>query len=176
MARKGEEFDKEDEEESDEKSKKEEKEFSMIKNILSVIIGIVALKVGGDLTVDNCVKIAESFNVSKQIISLTILAVGTSLPELVTSVMAASKGNSDIAIGNVIGSNIFNMLLIIGVAAVISPIAFSVKYNLDLVILFIAMLVLALFPVIPPKNKMCRINGLIYFLMYVGYIALMFVV
>ena len=176
MAKKGEEFDKEDNIEEVVEDKNEEKKFSMIKNILSVIIGIVALKIGGDLTVNNCVKIAESFNVSKQIISLTILAIGTSLPELVTSIMAAAKGNSDIAIGNVIGSNIFNMLLIIGTAAIISPIAFSVKYNLDLAILLIAMVVLALFPIIPPKNQMCRMNGLIYFLMYVGYIALMFVV
>lgn len=176
MAKKGEEFDKEENEENKEETLVKVPEISMIKNILSVILGVIALKIGGDFTVDNCVLIAEHFNVSEQIISLTILAVGTSLPELVTSVMAAVKGNSDIAIGNIIGSNIFNMLLIIGVSAVISPITYSLKYNLDLIILTVAMLVLALFPVIPPKNQMSRANGIIYFLMYAGYLGIMFVV
>ena len=173
MAKKGEEFDKED---NEEKSLVVVPQIPMLKNIISVIVGIIALKVGGDFTVDNCVLIAEHFNVSEQIISLTILAVGTSLPELVTSVMAAAKGNSDIAIGNIIGSNIFNMLLIIGVAAFINPITYSIKYNIDLAILTFATIVLALFPVIPPKNEMSRMNGVIYLLLYVMYLGIMFVV
>ena len=86
---------------------KEEKNNSIVKNIILVILGVIGLKVGGDLTVDNAVNVANYFNISEKIISLTILAVGTSLPELVTSVTAAIKGNSDIAIGNIIGSNIF---------------------------------------------------------------------
>ena len=90
--------------------------------------------------------------------------------------MAASKGNSDIAIGNIIGSNIFNMLLIIGVSALISPITYNFKYNLDMTILVVAMLILALFPLIPPKNKMSRVNGAIYLSLYVGYLGLMFIV
>lgn len=99
---------------------------------------------------------------SEKIISLTILAVGTSLPELVTSVTAAIKGNSDIAIGNIIGSNIFNILLIIGVSALIKPIIYNVSYNFDLSILLLATIILEIFPYIPPKNKMSRANGLIY--------------
>ena len=108
--------------------------------------------------------------------SLTILAIGTSLPELVTSVMAAIKGNSDIAIGNIIGSNIFNMLLIIGVSALISPIIYNLKYNIDMSILVFAMIVLALFPIIPPKNEMSRVNGSIYLALYVMYLGIMFIV
>ena len=173
MAKKGEEFDKID---NDEKSLDKVPEIPILKNIFSVIIGVIALKVGGDFTVDNAVIVAEYFKISEQIISLTILAIGTSLPELVTSVMAASKGNSDIAIGNIIGSNIFNMLLIIGVSALISPITYNLKYNLDMSILVVAMLILALFPVIPPKNKMSRVNGIVYLALYVGYLGLMFVV
>lgn len=97
----------------------EEKKNSILKNIVFVLLGIFSLKFGGDLVVDNAVNVARYFNWSEKLISLTILAVGTSLPELVTSVTAAVKGNSDIAIGNIIGSNIFNILLIIGVSAFI---------------------------------------------------------
>ena len=97
-------------------------------NILFIILGVIGLKIGGDLAVNNAVKVANFFNVSEKIISLTILAIGTSLPELVTSVTAAIKGNSDIAIGNIIGSNIFNMLFIIGVASVIQPITYNFSY------------------------------------------------
>lgn len=172
MAKKGEEFDKED----DEKEKQEViKKSSTLKDIISIILGVVLLKVGGDFTVDNAVNIANIFNWSEKLISVTILAVGTSLPELVTSVSAAFKGNSDIAIGNILGSNIFNMLLIIGVSALISPITYNLSYNRDMIILLIATVVLALFPLIPPKNKMSRMNGSIYLALYIGYLAMLFV-
>lgn len=148
---------------------------NILKDILFIILGVIGLKIGGDLAVNNAVKVANFFNVSEKIISLTILAIGTSLPELVTSVTAAIKGNSDIAIGNIIGSNIFNMLFIIGVASFIQPITYNFSYNLDLSILLIATIVLALFPIIPPKNEMSRANGIIYFLMYLGYMGILFI-
>ncbi len=162
-------------EELENNEKNENKKNSTIKNIALIILGIIGLKLGGSLAVDNAVNVANYFNVSEKIISLTILAVGTSLPELVTSVTAAIKGNSDIAIGNIIGSNIFNMLLIIGVSAIINPITYNTSYNLDFSILLISTIVLALFPFIPPKDKMSRANGVIYFLMYVAYIAILFI-
>lgn len=146
--------------------------ISIFKSILNIIIGIVALKVGGDFTVDNAVIVAEKLNISEKIISLTILAIGTSLPELVTSVTAAIKGNSDIAIGNIIGSNIFNMLLIIGVSALIKPITYNISYNIDMIMLFWGTLLLALFPIIPPKNKMNRSNGAVYLSLYILYMGL----
>lgn len=163
-------------EEIDEKQKEKSNSnlIFILKNILFIIIGVIALKIGGDLTVDNAIIIAKHFNLSEQVISLTILAVGTSLPELVTSVLAAIKGNSDIAIGNIIGSNIFNMLLIIGVASLINPIVYNVIYNMDLIVLLVATVVLFLFTMIPPKNEMNRLNGLIYLLMYGGYLAMLF--
>ena len=154
---------------------KENKKNSIVKNIIFVILGIVGLKFGGDLTVNNAVNIANYFNISEKIISLTILAIGTSLPELVTSVTAAIKGNSDIAIGNIIGSNIFNILLIIGVSAIIKPITYNVTYNFDLLILLLSTIILAIFPFIPPKEKMSRVNGIIYFLMYVIYLVVLIV-
>jgi len=170
MSKKGEEFDKE-EGETEEKDLQVYDKFSTLKNIISIIIGVVALKFGGDLTVNNSVKIAQMFNLSEKLISVTILAVGTSLPELVTSVSAAIKGKSDIAIGNIIGSNIFNMLFIIGTSALIKPMTYSLSYNKDLIIVIIATLILALFPVIPPKNKMSRMNGIVYLVLYIGYLV-----
>lgn len=148
--------------------------FYFFQNVLLVIIGIVALKYGGDFVVDNAVLIAKKFNISEAIISLTILAVGTSLPELVTSVAAAFKGNSDIAIGNIIGSNIFNVLLIIGVAAVISPISYNSLYNLNIGILLFGTVLLALFPFIKPKDEMSRFNGIIFVILYGTYMGLLF--
>ena len=158
----------------DSKVVEEKNKNKTIKNIILIILGIVGLKFGGDFVVNNAVNIAQMFNISEKVISLTILAIGTSLPELVTSVTAAIKGNSDIAIGNIIGSNIFNILLILGVSSVIKPITFNSSYNMDLSILCISMVILALFPIIPPKNKMSRVNGLIYVLMYGAYMGMLF--
>jgi len=161
-----------------EETKEEKKEIvknNIFKNIIYVIAGIVALKFGGDFVVDNAVSIANRFNLSEKLISLTILAVGTSLPELVTSVMEAFKGNSDIAIGNIIGSNIFNMLFIIGISALIKPIVYNVSYNLDMVILLLGTFLLMLFPILS-KNEMHRKNGLSYLGLYAVYLIILFII
>ena len=152
----------------------EELQKNVIKDVVLLLLGTVLLKIGGDLTVNNAVEVAKNFGLSEKLISVTILAIGTSLPELVTSVSAAIKGKSDIAIGNILGSNIFNMLLIIGVSAMIKPIIYNTSYNLDMLFLIGATLVLALFPLIPPKNKMSRGNGLIYVMFYIGYMVSLF--
>ena len=155
--------------------KTEEKKNSTIKNIIFVLIGICGLKIGGDLVVNNAVNVANHFNWSEKLISLTILAIGTSLPELVTSVTAAIKGNSDIAIGNIIGSNIFNILLIIGASALITPITYNFSYNFDFSVLIVSSIILAIFPFIPPKDKMSRLNGIVYLLIYVAYLVILFI-
>ena len=128
------------------------------------------------MVVDNAVVIAELFNISEKIISLTILAIGTSLPELVTSVTAAFKGNSDIAIGNIIGSNIFNILLIIGVSSLINPIIYNTTYNIEMIVLIIGTILLSIFTIIPPKNEMNRFNGIIYLIFYVIYLTILFII
>lgn len=174
MAKKGESFDKEDDGDTPEQEN-EKKPRKTIVNLVFLIIGIVMLKFGGDLTVNNAINIAKHFNLSEKIISVTILAIGTSLPELVTSVSAAIKGKSDIAIGNILGSNVFNMLLIIGVSAAIRPIVYNLSYNVDMAFLIAATLVLSLFPVIPPKNTMSRVNGIIYVFMYITYLVVLFI-
>lgn len=146
----------------------------MLLYIILIIVGFALLIVGADFLVDGASGIAKKFHIPEIIIGLTIVSIGTSMPELVTSVTAAIKGNSDIAIGNIIGSNIFNILLILGVSSVIKPITFNSSYNMDLSILCISTVILALFPTIPPKNKMSRANGLIYVLMYGAYMTMLF--
>lgn len=155
-------------------SLEEAKKISVTKNIALIILGIVALKIGGDLVVENAKLIATALNISEKIIGLTIVAIGTSLPELVTSVTAAIKGNSDIAIGNIIGSNIFNMLLIVGVSAIISPITYNITYNSQMTILFIAMILMLMFPFIKPKDELSRKNGLILVMLYIFYMVKLF--
>lgn len=174
MAFKGEKFDREEEEEEKQVEREKENKNAVLKDIFLILLGIVALKIGGDVTVKNAVKVAEIFHLSEKIISVTILAIGTSLPELVTSVSASAKGKSDIAIGNILGSCIFNMLLIIGVSSLISPIQYNISYNKDFIILIVGTFILSLFPMIPPKNKMSRVNGFIYLVMYFGYMLTLF--
>jgi len=172
MTFKGEKFEKDKGELQEENNKIN---VSLVKNIIYIILGIVLLKFGGDLTVDNAVNVANFFNLSEKLISITILAVGTSLPELVTSISAAIKGKSDIAILNILGSNIFNMLLIIGSSAFIKPITYNLSYNKDMIVVILATLILTLFPMIPPKNKMTRTNGIVYVIMYIVYLIMLFI-
>lgn len=154
----------------------EKKKISVPKNIMFIILGIALLKIGGDFVVDNSTKIAEALNLSEKIIGLTIVAIGTSLPELVTSVTAAVRGSSDIAIGNIIGSNIFNMLLIVGASATITPIKYNVTYNYQIAILFVGMFMMLLYPFIKPKNEMSRWNGFVNILIYGVFMALLFLI
>lgn len=167
MARKGEKFNPE----TTVVDLQETNKVSMVKSIFSVIIGIIALKFGGDFVVEHAVVVAKALNISEKVISLTIIAIGTSLPELVTSVTAAIKGDSDIAIGNILGSNIFNILLILGVSATITPIHYSVSYNNQILVLIIGTILLALFPFIGKKNEMTRTNGIAYLILYAIYIG-----
>lgn len=169
MARKGEKFENKDT--MIEVQSEEINQISIWKSIVMIVIGIVGLKIGGDLVVTYSIEIAKMMQISEKIISLTIIAIGTSLPELVTSVTAAIKGDSDIAIGNILGSNIFNILLILGVSAVITPIQYSVSYNNQIAVLIIGTILLALFPFIGKKNEMTRSNGFSYIILYGIYMA-----
>lgn len=153
-------------------SNKEMKKINVFKSIILIIGGIALLKFGGDFVIENSILIAQEFGLSEKLISLTILAIGTSLPELVTSVTAAVKGDSDMAIGNVIGSGIFNIFLILGSCAIISPISYSISYNTDLCLLIVGAILLILFPYSRfNKNKISKLNGLIYVSMYFVYIV-----
>ena len=148
------------------------KEPSIFKNLLRIIVGIVALKYGGEFVVDNAKGLAKIFNVSDKIIGCTIVAVGTSLPELVTSIISALKGNTDLAFGNIIGSNIFNILLVLGASSFINTINFNLSYNLDIIILYAASLLLFIFPHIPKKDYMSKKEGFLFLCTYFTYMLI----
>ena len=141
----------------------------LVKSIIFIILGLIGIVYGGDLSVEGAKDIARFFGLSEAIIGLTIVALGTSLPELVTSIIAAKKGESDIAVGNVIGSNIFNIFLILGVSSTILPMTLSTSYLYDLGIL-IAVAVLTYLPIAKTK-KVSRSMGIIMILAYVAYTA-----
>ncbi|MFO7852612.1 MAG: calcium/sodium antiporter [Bacteroidota bacterium] len=120
---------------NDPQIKTEDNQKSIIKIWGLIILGLTGLIIGGQLVVINSESIANNLGISEKIIGLTIVATGTSLPELITSIVAAAKKNSDIAIGNVVGSNIFNILLILSISSIIKPIEYNPKFNFDLYIL-----------------------------------------
>ena len=134
-----------------------------LKTALMIIGGISGLVFGGQLIVDNAIIIARSFDVSEKLIGLTILAAGTSLPELATSAVAAFKKNSDLAIGNIIGSNIFNLLLVLGLTtSVHAPLGFNIEFNTDLYISMAGTAMLFIFMYTFGRYKLDRIEGFIY--------------
>ena len=168
MAKKGEEFDKEDT--IIELKVPEKKKVPVWESLFGIVIGIAGLKLGGDLVVDNAVSIATILGISEKLISLTIVAFSTSLPELITSIAATRKGETDMAIGNIIGSQIFNILLIIGASAALTPINYSKNYDSNIILLTVGSIMLGLFPFIGKKNEMTRINGIIFVVTYIVYL------
>lgn len=145
---------------------------TFILDIIKIGVGILGLKYGADFVIDHAVNVATIMGISEKIIGVTIIAVGTSLPELVASVTAVMKGENNMAVGNIVGSNIFNILLILGISSSICPINYSESYNFDMVYLIIASALLAIFPYIGKSTRaLDRVEGIIFFLMYVGYIA-----
>ena len=139
------------------------------KSLLFIVIGAVGIVIGGDVVVDSASNIAAKFGMSQTLIGLTIVAVGTSLPELVTSIVAARKNEVDMALGNAIGSNVFNILFVLGVAGAISPMAFLTENVIDIVILLVFSLIVWLFAW--TKKEIKRGEGLIMVLLYVLYVV-----
>ena len=137
------------------------------KAILSIGLGIVLLYGGGILAIDNAVVVAETFNVSERVIGLTIIAIGTSLPELITSIIAIRRGSLDIGIGNILGSNIYNILMIIGIASIITTIPVSTQIHVDYAIMIIFSLALVL---LLRTGIISRKFGIILTSSYVAYI------
>ncbi len=145
------------------------KEHSSTKISFMLIAGFIFLVIGGKLTVDGAVSIARQIGISEFLISSTIVAAGTSLPELVTSVAAALKKEMDISVGNIVGSNIFNIFFIMGVSSTISPLTVPIGINVDLIILAIATLLFFIFMFIGKKHKFERWEALTFLAIYVGY-------
>ena len=145
----------------------DEKQKSLPVQLLMILIGLICIVLGSDFVVDGATEIAKVIGISERIIGLTIVAFGTSLPELVTSIAAARRGNADIAIGNIVGSNVFNILFVAGTSALISPIVFESKFVLDTAVAT-ATAVLLLVCVCNKESKLKRSGGIIMLAAYAG--------
>lgn len=143
----------------------------LYKSILYVVIGLAGLAFGGNWIVNGAVEIASNLGMDETLIGLTILAVGTSLPELATSAVAAWKKQTDIAVGNIIGSNIFNIFWILGVSAMINPLAFDAKSNVDILANTIATTLIFIFCFVGRRHTLQRWQGGMFVAMYVAYIV-----
>ncbi len=141
------------------------------KAVIYIVLGVAGLFLGGKWVVDGAVHIAQSFGLSESFIGLTVVAIGTSLPELVTSAMAAYRRNIDIAVGNVVGSNIFNLLWILGISAIINPLPFDVVSNSDIVMMIFASTLLIITMPLGKKNTIDRWNGVLFLVVYISYIG-----
>lgn len=149
--------------------------YSMSKSGVFVIAGIAMLVGGGNLVVDNAVSMAHRFGLSEKLIGLTILAAGTSLPELATSAVAAFKKQTDIAIGNVIGSNIFNVFFILGVTGMIKPLPYNNALNFDLAVLLASTIMLMIFMFTINRRKLDRWEAFLLLSAYIAYTSYLIV-
>lgn len=146
------------------------KNLSYLQSFVYIVLGLVGLVFGGKWIVDGAVTIATMFNVSQSLIGLTIVAIGTSLPELATSVVAAYKKQADIAIGNVVGSNIFNIFWILGFSALIRPLPFSTSSDIDLSMTIVASVLLFILMFIGKRHVVERWQGVVMVLIYIAYL------
>ena len=147
------------------------KMYSVPITVIRIIAGFVGLIIGGNLVVTHSVTIASALGMSEKLIGLTIVAGGTSLPELFTSAIAAYKKRCDIAVGNIVGSNIFNILFILGISGTIKPITYSKVFNTDLYIMFAATILLFITMFTGKKHRLDRAEALILIVCYIGYVV-----
>jgi cation:H+ antiporter len=151
------------------------KQYKPLVLILLIIGGLAGLVFGGKLVVDNAVKIARYFEMSEKLIGLTIIAAGTSLPELATSAVAAFRKKADIAVGNIVGSNIFNILLVLGVSSLVSPIRYNQDLNTDVFVLLVATVLLFIFMFSMKRKKLDRAEAILFLIIFVCYMAFLFI-
>ncbi len=150
------------------------KVFGLFKTLSFIVAGFAFLIVGGRMVVNHAVELAKALHISNKVIGLTVVAAGTSLPELATSAVAAMKKRSDLAIGNVVGSNIFNLLLILGITALISPVHYSLSFNLEITIYLVATLFVFIAMFTGKKGKIDRWEAGVLLFLYVGYMIYLF--
>jgi len=154
-----------------ENKKKHIKTKNIFSSILFIILGVIFLKNGGDLVVDSATEIALKFGIPESVIGLTIIAVGTALPELITSIIAVIKKEDDLATGNLIGSCILNSFLILGTGAIITPLNFSNSFIYDLILLAFSIILIWIFCFIGKKNTITRSKSILLLALYFGYIV-----
>ncbi|MCB9203048.1 MAG: calcium/sodium antiporter [Flavobacteriales bacterium] len=155
---------------SNEVSEEDFQQMSLGKSILWIVLGLIGLVYGGDFIVTGAVSIAKSIGISDRIIGLTIVSIGTSLPELAAGITAVRKGKIDIAIGNVVGSNIFNTFLVLGICALINPIKISSQIAFDISINILMSVLLFVFIVLENGERLSRSKGILLLLAYIIYI------
>lgn len=153
----------------------ETKDMSPLKSSLLIVAGLILLVAGGRIIVHSAVELASSWGLSERIIGLTIVSIGTSLPELATSLVAAFKKNTDIAVGNIVGSNIFNVFFILGLTAVIKPVPFHTAAQVDLLVNIALSLLLFVFLFSGKTHRLDRWEGALFVAAYVAYIAYLIV-
>ena len=161
--------------EREEKRSNEKSKISVLLSIVFIIIGVVLLKFGGDLVVDEASALANIFGLSQRVIGLTIVAIGTALPEMITAVIAVVKAEGGLAIGNLIGSCIVNSFLILGTGALITPLEFSREFNENLILLAVAILFIWISCFIGKKNTITRYKAAVLLLMFIYYMWKLFV-
>lgn len=158
-----------------ENSQEEEKQIKTWLSVVMVLLGLSGLVFGGKLFVNNAVELAHRIGASEKFIAITILALGTSLPELVTCVVAAAKKKSQLALGNIIGSNIFNILLILGISSLIHPLDCSSLNYIDLCIMAASCLSVFVFSITSKKSQLSKLSGATMLLMEAGYLVYLFI-
>jgi len=151
------------------------RQYGWLRSLLLIIAGLAGLTIGGKWIVDGAVILAKKLGMSESLIGLTIVAVGTSLPELATSAVAAYKKNSEIAVGNVVGSNIFNIFFVLGISATIRPLPFQTQNNVDLGVVILSSLMLFFFMFTGKKHSLDRWEGIVCLILYFGYVAFLIV-
>jgi len=152
-----------------------QKRYGLLKSFLLIIGGLVGLGIGGNWIVSGAVRVASNLGVSESLIGLTIVAVGTSLPELATSVVAAYKKNVEIAVGNVVGSNIFNIFFVLGLSSIIKPLPFQPGDNTNIGVVILASLLLFLWMFTGKKHSLDRWEGIVFIILYASYITFLIV-
>lgn len=151
-----------------------EEESSIFKSMIYLVLGILGLKYGADFVVNGAISIAQFLGVSESIISMTVVALGTSLPEIVTCIIATIEKKSDLAIGNVIGSNIFNICLLPGIGALIRPIRYDTDFNRSLIFLLLITTYLLVFDLFKNRREISRNHGVVFILMFLLYVSCLF--
>lgn len=151
------------------------KDINIINCIIYILLGGFALKYGGDFVVDSATLIANTFNISERIISVTIVALGTSLPELITSIVAIIKHDDDIAEGNIIGSCIINFCLILGLGATLNNLSLTISYIEDFILLFASSILILLYGLSNKNHTLTRSNGFVLLIIYLVYLVRLFV-
>lgn len=147
------------------------KNYSTSKSIVLIVVGLAGLIIGGRLIVSSAVSLAELIGISNRVIGLTVVSIGTSLPELATSIAAVRKKNVDIAIGNVVGSNIFNIFFVLGVSGMIAPIVVEKSSSIDFIVNILASVLLFVFVFTGKYRRIDRWEGVVFLLLYLAYLV-----